>query len=582
MHVDPLDSLALSLNVPHGAYAVLLGSGVSQAAGIPTGWDIIRDLTRKLAHLRGASAAELADPIAWYQAQQGEAPRYATLLAALAKTPNERNQLLRAYFEPTEEERSRGLKVPTVAHTAIATLVRLGRVRVIITTNFDRLMEQALEAAGIQPVVLGTADAVRGAEPLERVVCTVLKVHGDYLDVRFRNTPEELADYADEVNTLLDRTFDEYGLVVCGWSATWDTALRAALQRAPGRRYTTYWSTRGALSEAAQQLVTLRRAEVVAGKDANALWSELLEKVRDLANLERPPLTKDMLVARLKRYVEEGTSARIRLHDLLVEETERVYTGLTGPAFASQGPQTTTEYGLRLEQYTALCETLLELLISGCRWGTTQQARLWVQSLERCAPIPYDRGWPELLTLRSYPLIVLLYGSCLAAWSGDQYDTLATLLTAVRVPATQRKVMPVYRLFDAENMLQASTAKIRMPERGYVEVSGVDYLYHVLREPLRVYVPDDARYTILFHRFEYLYSLLHVDARLEANEPFAAPVGHFFSARSFTREDFPVLTDEMTRLGAQWPPLKAGLFGGSLSRLTRAKAAVDDYLPSGL
>jgi hypothetical protein len=158
----------------------------------------------------------------------------------------------------------------------------------------------------------------------------VLKVHGDYLDVRFRNTPEELADYADEVNTLLDRIFDEYGLVVCGWSATWDTALRAALQRAPGRRYMTYWSTRGALSEAAQQLVTLRRAEVVAGKDANALWTELLEKVRDRANLDRPPLMKDMLVARLKRYVEEGAGARIHLHDLIVEATERVYTGLTG------------------------------------------------------------------------------------------------------------------------------------------------------------------------------------------------------------------------------------------------------------
>ena len=106
----------------------------------------------------------------------------------------------------------------------------------IVTTNFDRLMEQALEAEGVNPTVISTADMVHGALPLTHAACTVIKLHGDYRDMRIRNTSAELSSYSEEMNTLLDRVFDGYGLVICGWSGTWDDALRAALFRCPNRR----------------------------------------------------------------------------------------------------------------------------------------------------------------------------------------------------------------------------------------------------------------------------------------------------------------------------------------------------------
>jgi hypothetical protein len=36
----------------------------------------------------------------------------------------------------------------TAAHNAIAALVKVGWIKVVITTNFDRLIEQALDAPG--------------------------------------------------------------------------------------------------------------------------------------------------------------------------------------------------------------------------------------------------------------------------------------------------------------------------------------------------------------------------------------------------------------------------------------------------
>lgn len=78
----------------------------------------------------------------------------------------------------------------------------------------------------------------------------------------------QLAEYTDQFNSLLDRVLDEYGLIVCGWSATWDSALRDAITRQPERRYTTWWVTRGPLSSEAAELVAARRATVIESADA--------------------------------------------------------------------------------------------------------------------------------------------------------------------------------------------------------------------------------------------------------------------------------------------------------------------------
>ena len=294
--IDPTLSLAISVSSNKGIYALLLGSGISRSAGIPTGWEVVVDLVNTLAQLQGEAGEP--DPVGWYKETFGEEPNYSQLLDSLAKSPSERNQLLRRYFEPSEMEREQRLKVPTAAHRAIAELVANGSIRVILTTNFDRLMEQALEAAGIVPTVISTPDAVEGALPLAHTRCTIIKLHGDYLDIRIKNTPDELERYDPRFNTLLDRIFDEYGLIVSGWSAEWDSALRTAVERCRGHRFTTYWVTRGEPAEAAKRLITLRRGVVITARDADAFFVALAEKVTALEEMNRPhPLSAKVAIA---------------------------------------------------------------------------------------------------------------------------------------------------------------------------------------------------------------------------------------------------------------------------------------------
>ena len=143
---DAVTQLSFALFENKGVFALLLGSGLSRAAEIPTGWEITLDLIRCVATAQGINAQP--DWAKWYHDKTGQHPSYSTLLQELAGSSHERRAILHRYIEPTEKDREEGRKIPTAAHRAIAELVRRGYVRVIVTTNFDRLMESALRAIG--------------------------------------------------------------------------------------------------------------------------------------------------------------------------------------------------------------------------------------------------------------------------------------------------------------------------------------------------------------------------------------------------------------------------------------------------
>ena len=227
MNVDPLVPLALGIHSGPGMFALLLGSGISESAEVPTGWEVVEDLARKLAAVQGEGTG--GDPVGWYRSRAGGDPKYSELVEQLAPSPEERVRLLKGYFEPSEEDREEGRKVPSPAHRAVASLVAEGFVKVVVTTNFDQLLEQAIREAGATPAVIASPASARSAMPLAHSGPTVIKVNGDYLSPDFKNTVQELESYEPAMDRLLDEVFDQYGLVVCGWSAKWDKALRFGL-----------------------------------------------------------------------------------------------------------------------------------------------------------------------------------------------------------------------------------------------------------------------------------------------------------------------------------------------------------------
>ena len=70
--IDPQVSLTFALHSNPGAYAMLIGSGVSVGAGIPTGWQVVLDLISKLARVLDEDPGD--DVAGWYQERFGQEP----------------------------------------------------------------------------------------------------------------------------------------------------------------------------------------------------------------------------------------------------------------------------------------------------------------------------------------------------------------------------------------------------------------------------------------------------------------------------------------------------------------------------
>lgn len=549
---------------------MLLGSGISTSAQIPTGWDVTLDLCRKVAAL--TTEEPRPDAANWFSAKFGASPNYSRLLESLAKSPTERMQVLRQYFEPSADDREAGRKLPTAAHRAIAELVRGGYIRVIVTTNFDRLLEQALETAGIVPTVIASAEAASGMIPLVHSGPTIVKVNGDYLDTRIKNTEEGLSSYDSAIDQLLDQIFDQYGLIVCGWSAEWDQGLCHALQRTKSRRFTIYWTVRGESKPKTVELIHARQAERIVIESADQFFQEVLEQVTALESLAAPhPLSSRIAAATVKNYLSEPRH-RIRLHDLFISEADRLFSQrrLEGLPIGFKGSGNLRLDFLRhsIATYDRVSETLVAMIIPGCYWGGPEHRRSWIEGLGRLAwsssELSKGQGW-EL-----YPALIGLYAGGIASIAGEKLETLKCLLLEAKSVQGQGNRPFVLKIFPQE-IVRSDDGQVLHAEKSNTPLS--DHLCFVLREPFRSLIPADQLFARNFDIFEYLLSLVYVDLKYPssqaASDPMWAPAGSFAwrRQRNWIQED-----------GMPWETLKKSFFAGDTSRAKRAVDRLDDIL----
>jgi hypothetical protein len=590
--IDPILRLAITMHGGKGVYALLLGSGVSRSSSIPTGWDIVQDLIRQLARAQKISLPD--DPEAWYRQTTGKDGDYSELLDQLTHSATERGQILRGYFEPNDEDRDQGRKLPSKAHRAIAQLVKSGYVRVLVTTNFDRLMEQALAEEGIQPTVISTPDAVMGAIPLTHSPCTLIKIHGDYLDTRLRNTRTELSAYEKPLDDLLDRVFDEYGIVICGWSAEWDVALRAAIERCPAHRFGAYWTAyQGKLTGAAEKLISVRRAEVVQISGADEFFVDLAEKIRALDDLTiADPVPARVAVALMKRYLADPPPA-INLRDLVAGEIERAHAALRSDRFSVNDHNATPDAALaRLRAYETEMQTALGLLACGGYWCREDQHAILCQAVKRLADdTTPQNGFNLRLSLKLYPALLAFYTAGITAIANSSFTLLARLF-ALKI-RTQR--------LEPEEFIEAVVTPDKILDHG--EQQWVfsnrqltplnNHLFETLRDPVREYLPDDDQYDDAFDTFEYLIALACCSVHL-TDENFRqaesgqfswrVPLGRFLWNKH--RSDDHIARRTQFELNGPRPELidaivQAGMFGpvsAGYARLHLVKRGFDQYL----
>jgi hypothetical protein len=566
--LDPRVAMALSVHAAPGVYALLLGSGVSAPSGVKTGWGIVEDLVRRVAAAQAADGAgeqseAVADPEGWWLKTFGEPLSYSVLLGQVAPSPAARQAQLARYFDPDED----GDKRPTEAHHAIASLVQRGCIRVIITTNFDRLTEQALEEAGVKPQVVGRPESIDKMTPLSHARVTVVKLHGDYADLDQRNTIEELDTYDEALQGLLDRVLDEYGLIVCGWSADWDRALVRSVEGTRSRRYPLFWSSLGSLGANARRLVAAHNACVFQGMTVDETFTDLLKRLDALDSLTTAPITRDIAVVRLKKTLADPVR-RIEVSDLVDQSVRAVIAG------AAEHPALTgTPYAEAACRYRADSDVLLHLLAHGAFHDDGTHAAVWQRARERLTRIrgsitggTFDT---RLETLRHYPALLATWTIGVALVLSHREEGLYRLLSEpLWTPffGNSDPQQPV-RYLNPLRVLEGNSLGeiIQAPPNGGAWLYPQSKLLRTeARGPLQIIEPSDDIYNEACDRFEFLASLMALDIAGPAGSgmPWA---GEFLLDRAwnYSRGLAAQATQE---IAPDWPLVQAGAFGGDHER----------------
>jgi hypothetical protein len=222
-------------------------------------------------------------------------------------------------------------------------------------------------------------------------------------------------------STLLDRIIDEYGLIVCGWSGEWDAALRAAILRAPNRRYPLFWATRGALKGRGRELCDHRRGIEVLIPDADRFFSGLADQVQTLGETQRKnPAEIAFLIGRTKRYLSKP-EFRIQLSDLIDGEVQKIIDRLNEEDMAPKGYPTPELFKKRVDVYESVGEGLVKVCGLIGVWGEAshlQQAadairNLWTTpQMPRAGTVAYlnIRGYVALLSAHALSLGLIKSG----------------------------------------------------------------------------------------------------------------------------------------------------------------------------
>lgn len=567
--------MAFSVYNSPGVYALLLGSGVSKAAEIPTGWDIVKDLIRQIAVALGEAPPPKPDE--WYIQRYGQEPRYDDLLQHLGTKRSERNAILRPYFEASEQDRqgNSDAKQPTRAHRAIAQLIKGGYIRVVLTTNFDRLLENALEEIGIVPDVVSTDSALEGALLPQHSSIMIYKLHGDYRDVGFKNIASELDLYTKPWNTLLDRILDEYGLIVCGWSADWDVALRAAIERAKSRRYTTFWGVYSDPTEITQELIKRRDAQQIGPISADDLFVELQQSVEALQKLNRAhPLSVGIAVERAKRLIP-SESTQIELEELFRSEVERAYGTFIGPEFGTRVGELVNRSGVKpiekwdemLSLYFNVCEIPLNMAATLAWYGKPHQASHIRYAVRRWIETPV--GQIQAMQWQYLPGLMLIYVTEIAAVHRNNWPYLTAVFrdNKIRVEWKDENITILEAI--VEEAYSAFADEFHERSRS----TPLGKLIQGLVRPVFVsYIPSSKEYEAAFDLFEALLAVIFIhETEKDSFGPRLIPqvaVG----ARPSTHRSLDHVLGFWTnggQQGANWGLLQTGLFENNSDTLKR-------------
>lgn len=292
------DDFARRFSLRPGQLMWLLGAGASVSAGIPSAWEMIWQFKQTLFITQrktpAESVADLSDPNvralldshvagSEHLPPVGSPDEYAALFEATYPAERDRATFIQGMIS--------GGKL-AYGHLALAALLKSEHAKLVWTTNFDHLVEDACARAfgttGALSVVALDAPDLAGQLIATRKWPILFKLHGDFRSRRLKNTADELRQQDAALRRHLVEACQRNGLVVAGYSgrdASIMDALEDALEHPDAFTGGLFWLHRG-LGEPLDRVTRLLQRASRQGIECGLVRIESFdETLRDLVRL---------------------------------------------------------------------------------------------------------------------------------------------------------------------------------------------------------------------------------------------------------------------------------------------------------
>lgn len=553
---DEVNAAAVNVERNRGCFALLIGSGTSRGA-VKTGYEILIDLIQQL-RTGSTSNSELGDE-EWFASTYSLEPTYSNVLERISASPETRIGLLSEYFTRSPSPDGGDPQQPRDTHLAVADLMHAGIIKICVTTNFDRLIERALNLRGIEPTVIATAEQFRSHRPLHAESHCVIKLNGDFTDPNFLNTLDELSHYPPEVATLLGKVLNDYGLIVCGWSANWDVALRNTIISNGTPPFGSYWINPSEPDDEARSVIEALGANVIKAT-SDQFFGGLVEHLRgsvaaaNVASLRASSVFSEFarLASTHDWQLDRKFSEEIRRTRALVDSSDWDFASTSieyGQALLNQLDSDTID--------AASAVTAIAAIGDAAAFGTV------LPFLKEMALRPTRTGRVSRLIedLQQYPASKLMYAAGVALVLKNRFSELRSLLTLEIGSPYRSDTHPI-----SDELVAAAVLSVEL----FSTSKGLPQSEHVYQELKHIFTREigcaDAAYTEAFDEFEYLLFLNSADAGLRRKYGYQATLGRVqYGPRPSIPSAHERSLESIT--SRQHPYLDAGFFGGDFDRM---------------
>ena len=352
------------------------------------------------------------------------------------------------------------------------------------------------------------------------------------------------------------------------------------------QRYSSVFTYLNDCNEELNELAAFKQGDCLQIKSADSFFTELLEQVTALKGIDRNvPLSKEIAIERMKKYLSLGDEGIISMNDLLSSEFDKAIEILNSHIFSSEQPSI-KKYDEATKISIIANEIIVPLSILIIRWGNMKHENILLEELYRL----FDReiGFPNNSSF--YPVtrdfnhiasVIVFYSIGLASVKFEKYSFLDKLFHIELRNQTYsgNRVFNSY-VIDCYN-------EWLIDKRIFNNVSYSPFLNQIYSIIYSSYFANlhDNTFRPLFCIFErlmalYYASLSHINSSGHINQ---IPIGtlrqsEMYNSSSNLRKDYDGFFRIVDELKDKSEVIKQGMFKGSYSFYSDIKTKVDEYI----